>query len=70
MKRKLNEIVISWLGTDITPAEFVGTKRLGYITQSSSIKGIEDSELVSKLLKVEFEKHILNHFACISLSLR
>ena len=50
--RKLLEIVNMWLGMNITPAEFVRTKRLGYKTLTSAIKDLNDPVLNEKLAKV------------------
>jgi hypothetical protein len=51
---KLHTIVDTWLGIEITPAEFRRTHRLGHVSMPSSIERISDTPLKSKLDKVCF----------------
>ena len=56
----MHEIVNEWLAMSMTPTEFVRTKRLGYKTQTSTIKDLNDPVLNEKLTKVTDVVHSIS----------
>jgi hypothetical protein len=63
--RRLNELVNQWMSMNISPAEFAGTKRLGYVTQTSTVKGIRDEVFISKLTKERAIFILFSHFVLV-----